>query len=129
MIPSMNRNRSLTVLLSAILAVSTTSLEAADELPRQQRHFLQTYCSQCHGGDSAEGDFELDFLKSVETKSDAEYWQLALDNLHLGEMPPEGETQPKPAELEEMTSWIEDRTQPRSVLGFGEIRGKLFCDG
>ena len=128
MIPSMNRNGSLTVLLSAILALSTTSLTAADELPRQQRHFLQTYCSQCHGGDSAKGDFELDFLKSVESKSDAEYWQLVLDNFHLGEMPPEGESQPKPTELEEMTSWIEAELNRAAARLRGDA-GKSCFDG
>jgi hypothetical protein len=62
MIASMDRTNVFFVLLSAIVAVSTTPLKAADELPRERRGFLKTYCSQCHGGDSAEGDFELDFL-------------------------------------------------------------------
>lgn len=38
---------------------------------------------------------------------DAEYWQLTLDNLHLGDMPPEDKKQPQLAELEEITTWIE----------------------
>jgi len=34
-------------------------------------------------------------------------WQLVLDNLHLGELPPEGEKQPSPAEVEAITTSIE----------------------
>lgn len=91
----------------AMLVISSTTLQASDEAPKKIRSFLKTYCSECHGGASAEGDFELVFLKPIKTSSDAEYWQLALDNLHLGEMPPETAPQPKPAELRDVTAWIE----------------------
>ena len=48
---------------------------------------------------------------------DAEYWQLVLDNLNLGEMPPEVEKQPAEKEREAVTSWIDaELRRARRVL-------------
>ena len=47
-------------------------------------------------------------LKVSASAADAENWQLVLDNLHLGEMPPEdAKLHPKPAEVEPVTAWIQ----------------------
>ncbi|TLD70374.1 DUF1592 domain-containing protein [Phragmitibacter flavus] len=69
--------------------------------------FLQNYCIDCHGSKKPKGDFRVDELKISATTADAENWQLVLDNLHLAEMPPEDETQPLPAEVEAVTTWIQ----------------------
>lgn len=81
---------------------------SAEEIPEQVTSFLNTYCFECHDPDLAEGDFTTDFLRISETPEDAEYWSLVLDNLHLGDMPPEDEEkQPAIDELEPVVSWIE----------------------
>jgi hypothetical protein len=46
-------------------------------------------------------------LKIAANAADAENWQLVLDNLQLGEMPPKDAKQPQPAEVEPVTSWIQ----------------------
>lgn len=76
-------------------------------MPEEFFAFFDSYCMECHDTDTAKGDFHLDLLRTVETIEDAEYWQLTLDNLHLGDMPPEDKTQPPLAELERITTWIE----------------------
>ncbi len=69
--------------------------------------FLQTYCVDCHGPTKPKGDFRVDALKIAANAADAENWQLVLDNLQLGEMPPKDAKQPPPAEVEQVTSWIQ----------------------
>ncbi len=69
--------------------------------------FLQSYCIDCHGPKKQKGDFRVDELKVSVTAADAENWQLVLDNLHLGEMPPEDEKQPQVREVESVTAWIQ----------------------
>jgi hypothetical protein len=79
--------------------------------------FLQSYCIDCHGPKKQKGDFRVDELKVSATAADAENWQLVLDNLHLGEMPPEDAKQPKQAEVEQVTEWIQSElTRAASVL-------------
>ena len=85
---------------------------------------MKTYCIQCHGPDTQEADFRVDQLRISETPGDAEYWQLVLDNLNLGEMPPEDEKQPGDSELEPVTTWIQSelRRARRALAGdFGEV--------
>ncbi|MCB1062276.1 MAG: DUF1592 domain-containing protein [Verrucomicrobiae bacterium] len=95
--------------LIALALFSGNAASAAEPLPETFTTFFNTYCIDCHDTETAKGDFHIDFLKEVETPTDAEYWQLTLDNLHLGEMPPEKKKQPSAAEIEAITTWIEDR--------------------
>lgn len=98
--------RPFSVLFPAILLAFPFPLKGED-LPEGFLSFFDRYCIDCHDPDTAKGDFHLDLLKQVETVEDAEYWQLTLDNLHLGEMPPEDKRQPALAELNEITALIE----------------------
>jgi len=94
----------------------------AAEIPASFEDFFESYCVDCHGPDRQKGDFHQDLLKISETPEDAEYWQLVLDNLHLGEMPPEEEFQPTPEEVEQVTAWIReelDRAR-RELAGHGD---------
>lgn len=94
------------IVLSIIsLATSLASLQAAVE--PTVKTFLNSYCIECHGPKKQKGDFRVDELKISETASDAENWQLVLDNLHLGEMPPDDEKQPSVGEVEPVTAWIQ----------------------
>ena len=83
------------------------SVSAAPQLDPKLTAFLQTYCIDCHGQKEQKGDFRVDELKVSATAADAENWQLVLDNLHLGEMPPEDEKQPQSAEVAVVTDWIQ----------------------
>jgi cytochrome c553 len=90
------------LILPCLLAVP-----AARAMDARVAAFMQTYCVNCHGEKKQKGDFRVDTLKLPETAADAENWQLVLDNLHLGEMPPEDEKQPPLAETTAVTAWIE----------------------
>ena len=57
--------------------------------------FLNKYCYDCHGEKKQKADRRFDFLTgSVEDFKQQELWQEILDQLNLGEMPPEDERQP-----------------------------------
>ena len=101
-------------LLFAVLMPAGVLAESVDS--RIER-FLNDYCVKCHGPENQEADFRVDRLRVSKTVGDAEYWQLVLDNLHLGEMPPEDEKQPAEKEREAVTSWIESELRrARRVL-------------
>lgn len=97
----------LIVIVSFLLSVS--SADAADPaVPPRVTTFFQTYCIHCHGTTKPKGDFQIGLLKVSANVADAENWQLVLDNLQLGEMPPKDAKQPQPAEVEPVTSWIQN---------------------
>jgi len=91
-------------LLLPLLVTTASSVEKVDS---KVISFMQTYCINCHGEKKQKGDFRVDTLQISATAADAENWQLVLDNLHLGEMPPEDEKQPSAAEVEKITAWIQ----------------------
>lgn len=92
-------------LLSLLIASSAHAAEGA--VAPAVTAFFQTYCVDCHGPTKQIGDFRVDALKIAENAADAENWQLVLDNLQLGELPPKDAKQPKSAEVEQVTSWIQ----------------------
>lgn len=60
---------------------------------------LEEYCYTCHDEDVQKGNFQMDHLSlDISNGTDAEKWQLILDQLNLNEMPPEKKKQPSPQE-------------------------------
>jgi len=96
----------------------------AGEMDADVKEFLQRYCIECHGPDTQQADFRVDRLKISSARIDAEYWQMVLDNLNLGEMPPEGERQPPAKEIEAVTSWI-DAELRRAQSAFNGSAGEV----
>jgi hypothetical protein len=80
-------------------AAPATAADYEAVMPESQRSFFLAYCIACHNADKAEGKVRLDDIpfriSNVET---ADRWQKVLGALNSGDMPPEGETQPKPEE-------------------------------
>ena len=69
--------------------------------------FLSNYCLKCHGEEKQKGDRRFDGLNqdfsSIET---LEAWQEILDQINLGEMPPEKEKQPSAEETKAIVEAI-----------------------
>lgn len=84
----------------------------------QRKAFLNNYCFRCHDSNKQEGDRRFDDLpQSIGTEiAIAERWQEILDQLQLGEMPPDGEKQPTDHERREIISWIEDEVKQAQIL-------------
>lgn len=69
--------------------------------------FLKTHCLRCHGEDSAESDLRLDTLQPTFSDSQsAATWIEVMDKINLGEMPPDGEPQPRFEDASAFTDWI-----------------------
>lgn len=71
--------------------------------------FVQTYCIDCHTGDSAEAG--LDFEKLLAAPSAAHrrlQWERAVERIEAGEMPPEDSVQPETEERDAALVWLRD---------------------
>ena len=86
--------------LALIAGVGTASVGAADQdelfdamaLKKNVQPFLKQHCFACHGPDKQKGKLRLDQLVADFTDSAiAEKWIEVMDNINLGEMPPEDE--------------------------------------
>jgi len=95
------------VAVVVVVCVGGAPCGFANDVDPQVTAFLKRYCVECHGATKPKGDFRVDALKIAANAADAENWQLVLDNLQLGEMPPKDAKQPKPAEVEQVTNWIQ----------------------
>lgn len=74
-------------------------LAGAGSLFDTPRAFLKEYCFECHGAEKQKGDYRFDTLGTdLSDLSTLETWQGILDQLNLGEMPPQEEVQPPFAE-------------------------------
>ena len=63
------------------------------------KDFVSKYCTQCHGEEKQKADRRFDMLSlSIEDFREQEMWQEIVDQLNLGEMPPDDESQPSEAE-------------------------------
>jgi hypothetical protein len=98
---------SLFVVAVASFGTEGMGRAVASEVDPQVTAFLKRYCVECHGATKPKADFQIGQLKVSTNQADAENWQLVLDNLQLGEMPPKDAKQPQPAEVEQVTSWIQ----------------------
>ncbi len=69
--------------------------------------FFKKHCYQCHGMDKQKADRRFDNLRYpiIEDDQIIDY-QDALDQLNLGEMPPEDQPQPQPEEVSKVVAWL-----------------------
>ncbi|MCB9881240.1 MAG: DUF1592 domain-containing protein [Planctomycetes bacterium] len=81
--------------------------EGADEYDETIRPILERYCIGCHGPEKTKGRIRFDTLDhDLVNGSGGETWNLALDVLQLGDMPPKRAPQPKDDERRALVDWI-----------------------
>ena len=88
---------SLRTILSAIIlgATASTLCSVSDPELNKLKPFLKQHCYQCHGPEKQKNDIRLDTLGTdLSDHNTLEIWQGVLDQLNLGEMPPENKPQP-----------------------------------
>jgi hypothetical protein len=74
--------------------------------------FLADHCFDCHDGRRHKGGLDLTrFQSSAAVASDPDTWDLVLQKLGTGEMPPEDEIRPEPEDLARVTSWIRQEVE------------------
>jgi len=93
----------------ALLAVALTSgwSCAAADFEKDIRPLLKQYCLNCHSTEKHKGDLDLEHFTSLsEVMKHPKVFEGVLEQLQLGEMPPKEESQPWPAEREQLLNWI-----------------------
>ena len=83
--------------------------------------FVSKYCYQCHGAEKQKADRRFDMLSStIADFREQELWQEVVDQLNLGDMPPEDESQPSEEErlavIELITNGIADAREKFSGI-------------
>jgi hypothetical protein len=94
------------------------------------KEFVSQYCTQCHGEEKQKADRRFDMLSlSIEDFREQEMWQEIVDQLNLGEMPPEHETQPSEAErlavIEMITNGIAEAREKFSGISNHTVLRRL----
>lgn len=70
--------------------------------------FLKTHCVDCHGESRSKGGLQLHDIGSDFGEPDTlNQWQLVLEQLSLGDMPPPKQSRPDPKQVLAVTQWIE----------------------
>ena len=84
---------------------------------------IETHCVECHDGPEAEGGLDLTSLDSdLGNEEVSRRWTLIYDRIATGEMPPEDQTQPTPAENEIILTKIASALTRAVVNGFLKLR-------
>ena len=97
----------VTVFLGLVGFSGAADLEV--ELPKKHFALIESYCLDCHDGETQKGKVNLEALSfKVDTLEEAELWQKVLNAMNSGEMPPENKRQPK---NEEKADFLDDLAQ------------------
>lgn len=125
----------LTVITAVFSATSVgaAGAESTTAAPLQKAYvdtvtpFLNKFCLDCHGAELQEAKLDLSLFTSVDQVIEGhQTWEILLERLEAGEMPPEdAEQQPEPAARRAVIDWIRtvrkyaanrDAGDPGSVL-------------
>ena len=94
----------------SILIVGTVSAAAEttqERFVKSVRPVLKALCFGCHGANNPKAGIRLDTLNpDLIDGDDAETWHDALDQLNLGDMPPNKAKQPSAAQRRVLTEWM-----------------------
>jgi hypothetical protein len=91
----------------ALLAGGAADTVAADRFETQIKPFLAKHCTDCHGAEKKKGKVTLHNISpDPSDAASVEIWGRVLEQLEIGEMPPEKKTQPSALEREKAIVWI-----------------------
>jgi hypothetical protein len=128
------RSMSLHGLLSvAFVGLTNPHLHATDnKLPDTAVLFLQAQCFDCHSGDDAEADLDLQQLsQDLSPQANFEKWVRVFDRVNAGEMPPRDSAPALPENptrfLVETERWLKRHHHKQSEL-VGRVRARRLTN-
>ena len=96
-----------TALVSYAYSSDDLGILALKAFEQDVRPVLEKHCFNCHGPEKQKGKVRLDTLNpDLVNSTSAETWHDALDNINLGEMPPEDEPAISDQDRRVLTDWI-----------------------
>ena len=109
--------------LKIILLLHFSCLAWANDFNNFIGPFFEQNCVKCHGVEKSKGKVTLhDIRHDFGNDEGLEHWELILDVLQNGEMPPEEETQrPSKKEVSNVTNWIEKNFKYNFFINFNRM--------
>lgn len=100
---------SAVLLLSAAQQVAPAPAQLDRAFAKEVVPALTQHCLPCHGGgEKIRGGFDLrPFASPRDVAGALQQWDVVLEQLRSGDMPPEDEPQPSPAQRQQVMRWIE----------------------
>lgn len=87
----------------------------------QVRPILDRYCHSCHNPEKLKGDLDLERFDSVAAaRRHTAAWEKSLDQIALGEMPPDDEPQPTAEEKNLVMKWIREFLEAEGRASAGD---------
>ena len=92
-------------MLLTFIVASVLQCAAAD-FEKEIRPLLKEFCLGCHSTEKHKGDLDLERFSSLtEAMKHPEIWQGMVEQISLGEMPPEEKPQPTAAQRDQLLGW------------------------
>lgn len=94
-------------LLFACLSLTGKVCAAEDARSTLVAPFFQEHCNLCHGEKKQKGDLRVDDLKvDLQSPATMAHWEEIMNRINSGDMPPDDEPRPNPAEISRVADWI-----------------------
>ena len=106
----------------ALCAVAfSLSLRGDDLFEREIAPILQQHCIDCHSTKEKSGELDLERFASLElVRQDIEVWQNVLEQLILGEMPPEDAAPLSKEHKTQLQSWVRKTLDEAALASAGD---------
>lgn len=130
--PSFIRIRRAASLLASLICSVACTVHAAPQprsdvdfeqgFQRRIAPFLNTYCLNCHDHEKPKGDFDLSpYRHADDVAKDAARWELVIDRLQSGEMPPRKAKQhPEPQQTQTVLAWVQALRRHEAAKNAGD---------
>jgi len=96
-------------LVNGVVSLPGSVADLGHRFAETVRPFLENYCLDCHDQETRKADLDLAAFRSLETVvNDQAHWELVLERLREGDMPPQKAKPPPSLEArQDVIAWIE----------------------
>jgi hypothetical protein len=96
------------LLIAPTLGLLLAAPDKSPDFRSTVQPFLAKNCLMCHNGKVKSGELDLQHHSTPEQiLKDRNVWEMVVQKVRSGEMPPKGFPKPKPLEIQRVTGWIE----------------------
>src|SRR5947209_15060860 len=93
--------------MSCARAADSADADLERKFSQTVKPFLVSYCIACHGGKSPAAQFDLQpYSTMAAVTADYPHWNLIMEKLAAGEMPPKAMKQPPAESRQAVIDWV-----------------------